>query len=124
MRESSSRRPLRGRLAVSVLDCSTQGYPCAVKASRTRVRLRVVPGTTHAGVVGRHGDAWKVRVTAAPEGGKANDAVLALLASTLDVPRRDLALTAGRASRNKVVVLTGVTDEEVDARLRAAAEGV
>jgi hypothetical protein len=88
------------------------------------VRLRVVPGTTHAGVVGRHGDAWKVRVTAAPEGGKANDAVLALLASTLDVPRRDLALTAGRASRNKVVVLTGVTDEEVDARLRAAAEGV
>jgi uncharacterized protein YggU (UPF0235/DUF167 family) len=88
------------------------------------VRLRVVPGTTHAGVVGRQGDAWKVRVTAAPEGGKANHAVLALLAAALDVPRRDLSLTAGRASRNKIVVLTGVTDEEVEARLRAAAEGI
>lgn len=109
---------------MSVLDSAAQGYPWAVKASRTRVRLRVVPGTTHPGVVGRHGDAWKVRVTAAPEGGKANTAVLTLLAAALDMPRRDLALTAGRASRDKVVVLTGVTDEEVEARLLAAAEGV
>lgn len=91
-------------------------------APSTSLRLRVVPGTTHPGVVGRLGDAWKVRVTAAPEAGKANEAVLRLLADALGVRRGDLVLTSGRASRNKVVTLSGLTDDDVDARLAAAAE--
>ena len=91
-------------------------------APSTSLRLRVVPGTTHPGVVGRLGDAWKVRVTAPPEAGRANEAVLALLADALGVRRRDLALTSGRTSRDKVVTLSGVTDDEADARLAAAAE--
>jgi uncharacterized protein YggU (UPF0235/DUF167 family) len=89
----------------------------------TRLRLRVVPGTTHPGVVGRLGDAWKVRVTASPEAGRANEAVLTLLADVLGVQRRDLVLASGRASRDKVVTLAGLTDEDVDARLAAAAKG-
>ena len=48
----------------------------AVEARRTRLRLRVVPGTTHPGIVGRLGDGWKVRVAAAPKGGRANEVVL------------------------------------------------
>ena len=93
----------------------------AVKAPCTRLRLRVVPGTTHPGVVGRLGDTWKVRVAAPPEGGKANEAVLTLLADALGMPRRDLELTSGRASRDKVVTLAGVTTADADARLAAAA---
>ena len=92
-----------------------------MKAPRTSLQLRVVPGTTHPGVVGRYGDAWKVRVTAPPEGGKANEAVLTLLAAALHVPRTDLEVTSGRASRDKVVTLAGVTTEAADARLSAAA---
>lgn len=88
---------------------------------RVNLRLRVVPGASRPGIVGRHGDAWKVRVAAAPERGKANDAVLDLLAEALDVPRRDLELTNGRASRDKVVTLVGLTDEAAVARLAAAA---
>jgi uncharacterized protein YggU (UPF0235/DUF167 family) len=84
--------------------------------------LRVVPGAKRPGVVGRCGDAWKVRVVAAPEAGKANDAVLDLLARTFDLPRRDLELTAGKASRDKVVVLDGLTSEAADKILAAAAE--
>jgi uncharacterized protein YggU (UPF0235/DUF167 family) len=84
--------------------------------------LRVLPGAPQPGIVGRYGDAWKVRVAAAPEAGKANDAVLDLLARTLDVPRHDLELTAGRASRDKVVVLEGLTSEAADSMLAAAAE--
>jgi hypothetical protein len=91
-------------------------------AQRATLRLRVVPGARRPGVVGRHGDAWKLRVSAPAEAGKANDAVLALLAETLDVPRRDLALTAGHSSRDKVVALDGLTSETVETRLAAAAE--
>jgi len=91
-------------------------------ARRTTLRLRVVPGARRPGVVGRHGEAWKVRVAPPAEAGKANDAVLALLAYTLDVPVRDLELTAGAASRDKLVALDGLSGEIADARLSAAAE--
>jgi uncharacterized protein len=92
-------------------------------ALRTTLRLRVVPGATRPGVVGRHGDAWKVRVAAPAEAGKANTAVLALLAEALDVPPRDLALTSGTSSRDKVVALAGLSTEVAEARLTAASGG-
>ena len=94
-----------------------------MKGPSTRLRLRVSPEARRSGVVGRHGEAWKVRVTAAREGGKANDAVLELLAQALDVPRRSLDLVAGRASRDKVVVIQGLTTTEAESRLAGAAGG-
>ena len=89
----------------------------------TRLRLRVAPGASRPGIVGRHGDAWKVRVAAAPENGKANDAVLELLAGTLDVSRRDLEIVSGAGSRDKVVALRGLSTTEAEERLAAAAGG-
>ena len=89
---------------------------------RTSLRLRVVPGASRPGIVGRHGDAWKVRVGAAPERGRANDAVLDLLADTLELERRDLTLVSGASSRDKVVVLEGVSEDVVEARLAGVAE--
>jgi uncharacterized protein len=93
-----------------------------VVALRTSLRLRVVPGANRSRVVGRHGDAWKVRVSAPPEGGRANAAVLAVLADVLDVTRRDLELVSGRSSRDKVVALEGMTLDAAERRLAAAAE--
>jgi uncharacterized protein (TIGR00251 family) len=93
-----------------------------VNGPRTSLRLRVVPGAHRAGIVGRYGDAWKIRVAAAPEAGKANDAVIDLLARTLDIPSRDLELTAGGASRSKVVAVQGLTSEAAERLLDAAAE--
>jgi len=92
-------------------------------APRATLRLRVVPAARRSGVVGRHGDAWKVRVSAPAEAGRANDAVLALLAQTLHVRRGDLELTAGFTSRDKVVTLDGLTSETAETRLATAAEG-
>ena len=63
----------------------------------TRVQLRVSPGARQACVVGRHGDAWKVRVAPAPENGKANAAVVALLADTLALPRGGVSIVSGHA---------------------------
>ena len=88
-----------------------------------RLRLRVGPGSSRPGIVGRHGDAWKVRVAAAPEDGKANDAVVDLLAGALDVPRRDIEIVSGRASRDKVVSLRGLSASAADERLAGAAGG-
>ena len=87
----------------------------------TRLKLRVVPGSGRPGIVGRYGDAWKVRVTAAPERGKANEAVLVQLASVLDVSRQDVDLVAGHSSRDKVVLVREVPEREIAARLEAAA---
>ena len=85
------------------------------------MQLRVSPGARGGRIVGRHGAAWKVRVEAAPEGGRANEAVIRLLAETLDVPRRDVTLVSGHAARDKVVALAGIEADETDRRLAAAA---
>jgi uncharacterized protein len=79
--------------------------------------LRVVPGSARPGIVGRYGDAWKVRVAEAPERGRANDAVLELVAKSLSVPRRDVELVSGHGARDKVVELRGIAEDEAVRRL-------
>jgi hypothetical protein len=71
-------------------------------------------------VVGRYGAAWKVRVTAAPERGRANEAVLALLSETLALPRGSVSIVSGHAARDKIVELAGITDAELQSRLASA----
>ena len=87
----------------------------------TRLDLRVVPGASRPGVVGRYGHVWKIRVAAPPEQGRANEAVVALLADTLGMPRRNVAIVAGLARRDKVLSLQGISTSELDRRLAAAA---
>ena len=72
-------------------------------------------------MVGRHGDAWKVRVAAAPEGGRANDAVVRLLADTLSVPRDAVTLVSGHSGRDKIVELAGLGPSQIERRLASAA---
>ena len=86
----------------------------------TRLHLRVSPGSSANGIVGRHGTAWKVRVAAAPSDGKANDAVVALLADTLALSQRDVSIVSGHGSRDKTVALTGIDHDEMERRLAEA----
>jgi len=88
----------------------------------TRLRLRVSPGARNACVVGRHGQAWKVRVAAPPEGGRANEAVVRLLAETLSLPRGAVTLVSGHGARDKVVRLDGLDQTQIERRLQSAAE--
>jgi uncharacterized protein (TIGR00251 family) len=89
----------------------------------TRLQLRVSPGASRAGIVGRHGEAWKVRVAAPPEGGRANDAVVRLLADALALPQRDIAIVSGHGARDKVVSVAGIAPEEAERRLESATAG-
>ncbi|MBA3384611.1 MAG: DUF167 domain-containing protein [Actinobacteria bacterium] len=83
----------------------------------TRLRLRVVPGAVNSGVVGRYGDAWKVRVAAAPERGAANAAVVDLVARALGVQPRTVRLVSGFGSRDKIVEVDGLRADETEARM-------
>jgi uncharacterized protein len=85
-----------------------------------RLRLHVVPGARRAGVVGRHGDAWKVRVTAAPERGKANAAGVKLVAATVGLPRAAVTIVSGHGAREKTVEISGADREAVEAALESA----
>jgi uncharacterized protein (TIGR00251 family) len=80
-----------------------------MSAAATRVRLRVSPGARRPGIAGRYGDSWKIRVSDPPEGGRANDAVVRLLARALRLSDRDVRVVAGHASRDKVVALEGIS---------------
>ena len=92
--------------------------------SRTiRLNLRVSPGAGRSAVVGRHGDAWKLRVAAPPERGRANASVVSLLASSLDVRRPDVRIVGGAVSRDKVAEIVGLTLEEAEQRLASAQKG-
>jgi uncharacterized protein len=91
-----------------------------MEAVSTRLRLRVSPGANRAGVVGRYGQGWKVRVTARPEGGRANEAIVRLLAETLSVPRAAVKLVSGKGARDKIVELTGIDGDLVERRLASA----
>jgi uncharacterized protein YggU (UPF0235/DUF167 family) len=89
-------------------------------APAARVRLRVSPRARRSELIGRHGDAWKVRVVAVPEAGRATEEALALVADAAAVPRERVSLVSGRASRDKIVEVAGIDAAEVDRRLERA----
>jgi hypothetical protein len=65
------------------------------------LRVRVQPKARANAVLGWRGEALRVTVTAAPEDGKANRAVIELLAATLSVPSSSISLVRGVTSRDK-----------------------
>jgi uncharacterized protein (TIGR00251 family) len=92
-----------------------------MEAVSTRLRLRVAPGAARTGIVGRHGDAWKVRVAAPAENGRANDAVVRLLAETLSLRTAAVIVVSGHAARDKIIELAGVEPQQIERRLSSAA---
>ena len=72
-----------------------------------RLVVRVSPGAAQSGIVGRMADGrLKVRVAAPAEGGRANRALVALLAESLGVARGAVVLVAGHGARDKIVDVT------------------
>ena len=79
--------------------------------------IKVVPGSSRNRVVGRLGDALKVQVAAAPERGKANQAVVELLAETLGIKANQIEVIAGHAQPRKTLRIAGLEQAQVDAKL-------
>lgn len=79
------------------------------------MHVHVQPRASRSEVVGTHGAALKVRLLAPPVDGAANDALVALLAKELGVPRRDVRIVQGATSRAKLVEIDGTTADAVRA---------
>jgi uncharacterized protein len=86
-------------------------------AATTRLKLRVVPGAGQSEIVGRYGEAWKVRIGAAPERGRANAELLDVLSKRLGVRVAELSIVAGHSARDKVVELRGLSAVEATTRM-------
>ncbi len=79
--------------------------------------VRAQPGAKKDAVLGRHGDSLKVAVTAPPEDGRANAALVEHLKTVLGVKRSQVVLLSGEKNRNKVFLIRGLTPEQVAARV-------
>ena len=80
--------------------------------------MRVQPRASRDRVLGMREGALRVSVTAPPHDGKANAALLELLAETLGVAKSRLRIVRGHSSRDKVVAVDGLDAGEVRRMLR------
>jgi len=83
------------------------------------LEFHVVPNAKSGTVVGEHGDAIKIKLRAPAVGGKANAAVRRFLSEELKIPKRAVVVERGDKSRDKVIRIDGLTEEEVRRLLRA-----
>ena len=81
------------------------------------ISVRVIPRSTRSCVEGTRGDAWLVRLCAAPVDGAANAELIEVLATALGVPKRAIAIVGGDRARIKRVRVEGLSDATVTARL-------
>jgi uncharacterized protein (TIGR00251 family) len=75
------------------------------------IRVRVQPRASHEGIAGEQDGAIVIRVNAPPEGGRANRAVVKLVARRLGVAQSAVEVARGASSRDKVLRIDGVSDE-------------
>jgi uncharacterized protein (TIGR00251 family) len=81
------------------------------------LRLRVYPNASRNEVVGFTDGVLQVRVAAPPVKGKANRELTAFLSQALGVGRSSLAIVKGHTSRNKVIAINGLSQEDIINRL-------
>jgi uncharacterized protein (TIGR00251 family) len=77
-------------------------------SSKTVLLVHVQPRASRTEVVGRHGDAIKIRVAAPPVDGAANDELVRFLAGRLGVRRARVRVAAGMSSREKRIEIDGL----------------
>lgn len=81
--------------------------------------VRVKPRGRCDAIEGVRGEALLLRVTVAPEDGKANARVLEVLALALDVPKASLSVACGASVRDKWIFVSGLSTQDVSERLAA-----
>lgn len=86
-----------------------------------RIRVRLTPRSARDEIVGWQEGCLRVRVSAPPVEGKANIALERLLAEALRVPKVAVEIVSGARSREKIVAIDGLSQDEALQRLRQIA---
>ena len=76
------------------------------------LRIKAVPGASRNIIAGPLGDRLKIRVSAPPNGGKANQAILKLLAGALGTSQQHIEIASGHTTTEKLIRITGLTMED------------
>ena len=84
------------------------------RSMKCRLEVKVVPGASRTEVSGWLGQCLKVKVAAAPEKGKANQAVIRLLAETLAIKESAITIVSGAASQRKAIEIIGFSQHELE----------
>jgi uncharacterized protein len=82
-------------------------------AKPIRILIKAVPGARKDEIVGPLGDRLKVRISAPPEGGKANAAICLLIAAALGVRPSDVTVVSGHARAEKVLEISGTNQDAI-----------
>jgi uncharacterized protein (TIGR00251 family) len=82
------------------------------------LKVKVVPGASRDRVVRFLGDALKIQVSAPPERGKANGAVIEILAETLGIPSAQIVLMAGAGNPRKQFRIDGLSADQLLEKLK------
>jgi uncharacterized protein (TIGR00251 family) len=89
----------------------------SVSGRRVEISLRVHPNAARNGVVGFADGVWRVKIAAPPVEGRANGELITFLARKLGLSKGSLTIIRGHTSRNKVIAIDGLTQDELTRRL-------
>ena len=82
-----------------------------------RLAFHIVPNAKADRVIGTHGDSVKIKLRAPAVEGKANAALIEFLATQLQLSKHAIALERGHKSRDKLVRIEGLNEDEIRRRL-------
>ena len=82
-----------------------------------KIPLKVVPGASRDEIAGWLGNRLKIRVTAPPESGKANAAVIKILSAQLNIPKSSVSIISGSTAPQKIVEIIGLSEGEIREQL-------
>ena len=95
----------------------TTGLAIQEKDGSLTFSVRVVPRAKKNEIVGVEGGTLKVRIAAPPVGGKANEALVELLAQVLGVRKGQVEIARGQKAKDKTIRVRGLSEEEARKRL-------
>jgi len=95
------------------------GPPARLEHGRLVLKVHVKPGARQTGWAGRHGNAFRLRISARAVDGEANAACIAFLAAAAGVPRAAVVLVHGVRSRDKLFRIEGVSPQRARPLLEA-----
>lgn len=82
------------------------------------LEIRVLPRSSRCGIAGLQDGALKIKITAPPVEGKANEECIRFISDLLKIRKSAISIIAGEKSKNKTVLVAGMTAQEIEKMIR------